>query len=104
MHSHPTILTGKSKVPLAERRFRSELECQILEIQEAFRAFVSDEERHRHEAEGRFREIERQKQEAEDQLREAARQLRKLQRSLPVRIMRFFKKLHPVRSVQKRMR
>ena len=38
-----------------------------------------------------------QKQEAEDQLREATRQLRKLHKTLPVRISKFFKRLDPMR-------
>ena len=86
------------------------MERQLLEIQDAFAAFVDDAERQRLDAEGRLREaerqkkdmedrlrtIERQKHEAEDQLRETAGQLRKLQKTPAVRIVRFFRRLNPV--------
>ena len=105
----------ESNVPPAGRGFRSEMERQLLEIQDAFAAFVDDAERQRLEAEARLREaerqkkdmedrlrtIERQKHEAEDQLREAAGQLRRLQKTLAVRIVRFFRRLNPSRSGRK---
>ena len=86
------------------------MERQLLEIQDAFAAFVDDAERQKHDAEGRLREaartkadmedrlrtIERQKQELEDQLRETAGQLRKLQKTPAMRIVRFFRRLNPV--------
>jgi chromosome segregation ATPase len=111
MRSRPTgTRSGKSTIRLAERSFKSELERQILEIEEAFGAFVRDSERqalsaeaHLRETEYRLRTTERQKQEAENQLREAKRQLRKLHKTLPVRIIRFFKRLHPMRWARKRI-
>ena len=111
MRSRPTgIRSGKSTIRLAERSFKSELERQILEIEEAFGAFVRDSEQQvlnvetqLRETEDRLRTIERQKQEAEDQLREAKRQLRKLHKTLPVRISRFFKRLDPMRWVRKQI-
>ena len=101
---------GKSNARAAGRDFRSEIERQLLEIQDAFCAFVDDAERQKQDTEGRLREaeqqkkdtedrlrtIERQKQDVEDQLREAAWQLRKLQKTLPVRIVRFFRRLKSV--------
>lgn len=79
------------------------MERQLLEIQDAFGAFVDDADLQRQDAERRIedtehrlRTIERQKQELEDQLREAARQLRILRKSPAVRIARFFQ---PVESV-----
>jgi chromosome segregation ATPase len=119
MPSHrPDVRTGKSNVPLAGRSFRFEMERQLLEIQDAFAAFVDDTERQRLDAEGRLREaerqkrdtedrlrtIERQKQEVEDQLREAAWRLRKLQKTPAARIARFFGRLNPLRSARKRIR
>ncbi|MGA8583055.1 MAG: hypothetical protein WB715_04335 [Roseiarcus sp.] len=108
---------GKPNAPVAGI-FRSEIERQLLEIQDAFSAFVDDAERQKQDAEGRLREaeqqkkdaedrlrtIERQKQDVEAQLREAAWQLRKLQKTLPVRIVRFFRRLNPSRSARKRLR
>jgi hypothetical protein len=91
---------GKSNARAAGRDFRSEIECQLLEIQDAFCAFVDDAERQRQDTEGRLREA----QDVEDQLREAAWQLRKLQKTLPVRIVRFFRRLNPSRSARKRIR
>ena len=114
----PNAPIGKSNARAAGREFRSEIERQLLEIQDAFCAFVDDAERQRQDTEGRLREaeqqkkdtedrlrtIERQKQDVEDQLREAAWQLRKLQKTLPVRIVRFFRRLNPSRSARKRIR
>src|SRR5271166_3486078 len=101
----PDVETGKSKVAPAGLGFRSEMERQLLEIQDAFGAFVDDADRQRQDAErrkkdaeDRLRTIERQKQELEDQLREAARQLRILRKSPAVRISRFFSRLNPLRS------
>src|SRR5271156_1094626 len=100
----PDARIGKSNARAAGRDFRSEIERQLLEIQDAFCAFVDDAERQRQDTEGRLREAERQKQDVEDQLREAAWQLRKLQKTLPVRIVRFFRRLNPSRSARKRIR
>jgi chromosome segregation ATPase len=94
------------------------MERQLLEIQDAFCAFVDDTERQRQGAEGRLREAERQKkdteerlsriesqkQEVEDQLRETGWQLRKLQTTLAVRIARLFSRLNPLRPARKRIR
>jgi predicted nucleic acid-binding Zn-ribbon protein len=87
------------------------MERQLLEIQDAFSAFVDDVDRQRQDAErqkkdaeDRLRTIERQKQELEDQLRQVAGQLRKLQKTPTARIVRFFGKLNPVRSERKRIR
>ena len=112
MRSRPNETpSGKSTIRLAERSFKSELGRQILEIEEAFAAFVRDSEHQARDVEVRLREtedrlriIEMQKQEAEDQLREATRQLRKLHKTLPVRISRFFKRLDPMRWARKRIR
>jgi septal ring factor EnvC (AmiA/AmiB activator) len=119
MPSHrPNVSAGKSAVPPVDPVFRAEMERQLLEIQDAFAAFVDDAERQRLEAEARLREaeqqkndaenrmrtIERQKQDAEDQLREAAGQLRKLQKTRAVRIVRFFRRLNPLGSERKRIR
>jgi chromosome segregation ATPase len=112
MRSRPTeILGGKSTIHFAERSFKSELERQILEIEEAFGAFVKDSEHRSRDVEVRLREtedrlqiMERQKQEAEDQLRETTRQLRKLHKTLPVRVIRFVKRLDPVGWARKRIR
>jgi DNA repair ATPase RecN len=94
------------------------MERQLLEIQDAFRAFVDDKERDKREAdhrlgeaerrkkdiEDRLRAIEEQKQNVEDQLRETAWQLRKLQKTLPVRIIRLFRRSNPFRSLRGRGR
>jgi chromosome segregation ATPase len=137
MRSHPTgVRTGKSNAPARDHFFRSEMERQLLAIQEAFSTAVNDNERQKQDLEDRLREnereaerqkkdfedrlraierqkkdaedrlraIERQKQDVEDQLREAARQLRKLQKTLPLRIIRFFKRLNPLRSARQRIR
>ena len=116
------VQMGKPNAPVAGRIFRSEMERQLLEIQDAFCASVDDKEREKQDLEDRLREmqraaerqkrdaedrlrsIERQKQDVEDQLRETARQLRKLQKTLPVRIIRFFKRLNPLRLARKRVR
>jgi chromosome segregation ATPase len=107
----PDVQTGESIIPLPDRGFRSEMERQLLEIQDAFGAFVDDADLQRRDAERRIedtehrlRTIERQKQELEDQLREAARQLRILRKSPAVRIARFFSRLNPLRSAPKRIR
>jgi chromosome segregation ATPase len=114
----PDAPIGKSNARAAGRDFRSEIERQLLEIQDAFCAFVDDAERQRQDAEGRLREAERQKrdtedrlrtiesqkQEVEDQLREAAWRLRKLQKTPAARIARFFGRLNPLRSARKRIR
>ncbi len=115
MRSHPAAVpTSKSNVPPPGRNFRSEIERQLLAIQEAFSTAVNDNERQKQHLEHRLREMERQKKDAEDrlssterqkedvedQLREAAWQLRKLQKTLPVRIIRFFRRLNPLRSGQ----
>lgn len=103
--------TGELNVPPAGCGFRSEMERQLLEIQDAFAAFVDDAERQKHDAEARLREavrmkadmedrlqtIGKEKQDLEDQLREAAGQLRKFQKSPPMRIVRFFRRLIPSR-------
>jgi chromosome segregation ATPase len=121
MRSHPTgVRTGKSSVPAPGGGFRSEMERQLLAIQEAFSNAVNDNERRKQDLEDRLREmereaqrqkkdaedrirsIERQKQDLEDQLRETARQLRKLQKTLPLRIIRFFKRLNPLRLARQR--
>jgi chromosome segregation ATPase len=106
MRSHPAgVRAGKSMVRLAERSFRSEMERQILEIQDAFGVFVDDGERQKQDAQHALREMERQKIDAEDRLRavekqkhELERQLRKLQKTLPVQIIRFLRRLNPLRS------
>jgi chromosome segregation ATPase len=108
------VSTGKSNVPAPGRIFRSEMERQLLAIQEAFSTAVNDNdrrkqdledrlremereaERQKKDAEDRLRSIERQKQDVEDQLRETARQLRKLERTPLMRIIRFFKRLNPL--------
>ena len=73
MPSHPTgVHAGKPNVKPEAVSFRSELEHQILEIQDAFCAFVSDD-LERHSA------IERQKQDAENRLREAERQIKNME-------------------------
>ena len=109
------VRTSESNIPPAGRGFRSEMERQLLEIQDAFAAFVEDGERQRLDAEARLREVERQKKdmedrlrtiereklEAEDQLREARKQLQSLQKTLAVRTVRFFKRLNPSRSGRK---
>ena len=108
------VSTGKSDVPAQGRVFRSEMERQLLAIQDAFSNAVNDNERRkqdleerlreaerrRQDAEDRLRSIERQKHDVEDQLRETARQLRKLQKTLPVRIIRLFKRLNPARLLR----
>ena len=123
MHSRRAgFQTGKSNVPVPGRIFRWEMECQILAIQDAFCASIDDKEREKQDLEDRLREmereaerqkkdtedrlrsIERQKQDTEDQLRETARQLRKLQKTLPIWIIRFFRRLNPLRLARKRIR
>jgi septal ring factor EnvC (AmiA/AmiB activator) len=103
------VSTGRSNVPAPARAFRSEMERQLLAIQEAFSTAVNDNERRKRDLEDRLREleregelredrlrsVERQKQDLEDQLRETARQLRKLQKTLPMRIIRLLKRLIP---------
>jgi septal ring factor EnvC (AmiA/AmiB activator) len=110
--------TGKSNVPAPGRVFRSEMERQLLAIQDAFSTAVNDNERQKQDfedrlrelerqkkdAEDRLRSVERQKQDAEDQLRETARQLRKLQKTLPVRVVRLFKRLNPLRLAPQQKR
>jgi chromosome segregation ATPase len=123
MLSHPTgVRSGKSNAPARDHFFRSEMERQLLAIQEAFSTAVNDHERQKQDLEDRLREVEREaerqkrdaedrlrsieseKQHIEDQLRETARQLRKLQKTLPVRIIRLFKRLDPLRLARKRIR
>ena len=112
------VSTRKSNVPGPGRVFRSEMERQLLAIQDAFSTAVNDNERRQQdledqlrrveqqkkEAEDRLRSIERQKQDVENQLHETARQLRKLQKTLPVRIIRLFKRLNPLRSMRRQTR
>ena len=107
----PDAQIGKSNARAAGCDFRSEIERQLLEIQDAFCAFADDADRQRQDAErqkkdaeDRLRTIERQKQELEDQLRQAAGQLRKLQKTPTARIVRFFGKLNPLPSQGKRVR
>jgi predicted nucleic acid-binding Zn-ribbon protein len=123
MRSHRAgVPTDKSNVPAPGRIFRLEMERQLLAIQEAFSTAVNDNERRKRDLEDRLREmereaerqkkdvedrlrsIERQKQDVEDQLRETARQLRTLQKTLPVQIIRFFKRLNPLRSARQQTR
>ena len=119
MPSHrPGVPTGKSKVRVAERSFKSEMERQLLEIHDAFGVFVDDTERktrdllerlrateqEKQEAEDRLREMERQKQGVEDQLRELARQLRSLQKTPAMRIIRLIRRSNPFRSARERIR
>ena len=56
---HKDARADDSNAPPAERSFRSEMERQLLEIQDAFAAFAD--------------KVERQKLEAETQLREGSR-------------------------------
>jgi predicted nuclease with TOPRIM domain len=80
MRSHRAgVPTGKSNVPLAGPIFRSEMERQILEIQDAFCAFVDDKEREKQDLEARLGEAERQKRDAEDRLRSIERQKQDLE-------------------------
>ena len=84
------------------------MERQLLEIHDAFCAFVNDTERamdrlreaeqQKRDIEDRLRIIEQQKQDVEVQLREATWRLRKMQKTLPMRIIRFFTRLNPLRS------
>ena len=53
-----------------ENHFRSEMERQLLEIQDAFGIYRDDMERERRDALERERATERQRQDAEDRLRE----------------------------------
>ena len=115
MRSHPAgVPTSKSNVPPPGRNFRSEIERQLLAIQEAFSTAVIDNERQKQDLEHRLRKMEReaerqkkdaedrlssterQKEDVEDQLCEAAWQLRKLQKTLPVRDHRIFQKAESV--------
>ena len=110
MPSHPRgVHAGKPNVKPEGVSFRSELEHQILEIQDAFCAFVSDDlERHgaihrqKQDAENRLREAERQIKNMEDRLfavesqkQDAERQLRKLQKTFVVRVIRFLGRSNP---------
>jgi septal ring factor EnvC (AmiA/AmiB activator) len=99
------VATGELKTRLAAPGFRSEMEHQLLEIQEAFDRCLDDAERARRDAEDRLREVERQKKEmedrlraAEDQLRETASRLRKLQKTPVIRMARFLKRLRAARA------
>jgi hypothetical protein len=118
MRSHPAAFrTGKSEVQPAERHFSLEMERQILEIQEAFELFIGDCERQKRDTENRLREterqkkdiedrlraVERQKQAVEDQLRDAGLQLRKLQETLPARIIRCLRKSNLSRTARERI-
>ena len=108
---------------MAEPSFRSEMERQLLEIREAFDAFVDDKERERRDAEDRLRDMERRSQAAgdrlsaleaqnmtvevekralEDQLREAGLQMRKLQKAPAARLARFIARLNPLGPGPKR--
>jgi septal ring factor EnvC (AmiA/AmiB activator) len=105
MPSHRNdVRTAESNVPPAGCGFKSEMERQLLEIQDAFAAFVDDAEGRLREAarmkadmEDRLRTNEKQKQDLEDQLRETAGQLRKFQKTPAIRIVRFFRRLIPSR-------
>jgi septal ring factor EnvC (AmiA/AmiB activator) len=116
------VPTDKSNAQASGRVFRSEMERQILAIQEAFSESVNDNERRtqsledrlrdlereaerrKRDTEDRLRSVEKQKQDLENQLVETAGQLRKLQKSLPVRVARVFKRLNPLRLARKRAR
>ena len=115
MRSHRAgVRTSESKVQVAEQSFRSEMERQLLEIQDAFNVLVDDSERQKLEAEDRLHEMERQKMGTEDrlrtverqkedlegQLRETAIQLRKLRRTPVVQFIRLVRRLNPLRSAR----
>lgn len=100
---------------MAGPSFRSEIERQLLEIQDAFGVFVDDAERQTHralqDAEDRLREMERQKRDIEDRLnmverqkQDAEDQLRKLKKTPAVRIIRFIIRLNLFRSARQRIR
>jgi hypothetical protein len=111
MRPYRACVPTKSKIRMAGPSFRSELERQLLEIQDAFGVFVDDAERETHRAleekqdaedrlremEGRLRIVEREKQDTEDQLR-------CLKKQPAVRIIRFFTSLNPFRSTRKGIR
>jgi chromosome segregation ATPase len=80
------------------------MERQLLEIRDAFGVFVDDAERQKQDDQHALREMERQKMDAEDRLRASERQkhalehqLRKLQKTLPVWIIRVLGRLSPLR-------
>ena len=110
MRSHRAgVRTSESKVRLAGQSFRSEMERQLLEIQDAFNIFVDDFQRQKLDAEGRLREMERQRMDTEDRLRTVERQKEdlehhlleaalKLQKTPVVRFVRFLIRLNPLRS------
>ena len=87
---------GQSSAQAAGGDFRSEMERQLLEMHEAFGAFVEDTERQRRQAEDRLREADDRLRDMENQLREVAGRLRKLQKTPAMRIIRFFKRLNPL--------
>jgi hypothetical protein len=102
--------SGKSEVRVAGPSFRSEIEGQLLEIQDAFCLFVDDAERQSHRALDRLREMARQKRDIEDRLRmverqkqDAEDQLRTLKKTPAVRIIRFLMRLNPLRSARERI-
>jgi chromosome segregation ATPase len=95
---------GQSDAQAAAGNFRSEMERQLLEIHEAFGAFVEDTERQRQQAEDRLREADDRLRDMKNQLREAAGQLRRLQKTPTMRFLRFFKRLNPLRSAPDRLR
>ncbi len=95
-------------------RFKAELEHQILEIQDAFCAYDLERrgaiERQKQDAEDRLREAERRIRNlderlitSENQKQDLERQLRKLQKTLAVRVTRFFKRSNPFRSIRGRI-
>ena len=108
---------GEPNVGPTMVRFKAELEHQILEIQDAFCAFITDDletrgaiERQKQDAEDRLREAERRIKNlegrlktSENQKQDLERQLRKLQKNLAVRVTRFFKRSNPFRSIRGRI-
>ena len=105
---HKDARSDDSNAPPAEPSFRSEMERQLLEIQDAFAAFADKVERQKLEAETQLREAEPQKSDMEDRLQAVEKQrqetedrLRKLQGTLAVRAIRFFRRLNPSRSARR---
>jgi chromosome segregation ATPase len=86
------------------------MERQLLEINDAFAAFVGDVERQRRDALERQSATENRLRDAEDRLltvdrqkQDVERQLRKLQRTLAVRLVRFLGRSNPLRSPPERV-